>query len=136
MPTRWIMPFENLRSCSRRSRADTHAIKKRRHPLPAVDARKAEKPREIREELFGREVVVEVRVLGKVADALPRRDVANRPAQDLGTARRRENQLHQQLERRRLTGAVGTEEAEDLARLDLERQAVEGAVGPFAPEAD
>ena len=63
-------------------------------------------------------------------------DVANRPAQDLGAARRRENQLHQQLERRRLAGAVGTEEAEDLARLDLERQAVEGAVGPRAPEAD
>ena len=42
-------------------------------------------------------------------------DVADRPAQDLGAPDGRENQLHEQLERGRLAGAVGAEEAEDLA---------------------
>ena len=64
------------------------------------------------------------------------RHVADRPAEDLGAPGRRENQLHQQLQRGGLAGAVRTEEAEDLARLDLERQAIERAVRPLAPEAD
>ena len=63
-------------------------------------------------------------------------EIAERPAEDLGAAGGRKHQLHQQLQRRRLAGAVRAEEAEDLARLDLERQAVERAVRALAPEAD
>ena len=43
-------------------------------------------------------------------------------AENLRAARRREDQLHQQLERGGLAGAVRAEEAEDLAGLDVERQ--------------
>ena len=88
------------------------------------------------EQLLGGQVVVEVRVLGQVADAAPDGDVADRPAEDLGVAAGRKHQLHQQLQRGRLAGAVGAEEAEDLAGLDLERQAIERAVRARAPEAD
>ena len=51
-------------------------------------------------------------------------------------ARGRKHQLHQQLQRRRLAGAVGAEEAEDLAGLDRQRQAIERAVRTGTPEAD
>ena len=44
--------------------------------------------------------------------------IADRPPENLGPARGRKDQLHQQLQRRRLAGAVRAEEAEDLARLD------------------
>ena len=46
------------------------------------------------------------------------------------------HQLHQQLQRGRLAGAVGPEKAEDLARLDVERQPIERAIRTLAPEAD
>jgi hypothetical protein len=36
------------------------------------------------QQLLGREVVVEVRVLGEEAEPLPDGDVPDRPAQDLG----------------------------------------------------
>ena len=63
-------------------------------------------------------------------------EIAERPAEQLGAARRRKHELHQQLQRGGLAGAVRAEEAEDLARLDVERQAVERPIGTLAPEAD
>ena len=51
-------------------------------------------------------------------------------------ARRREYQLHQQLECRGLAGAVGTEEPEHLALPHVEREPIEGAIGALAPESE
>ena len=99
-------------------------------------ARIAEERAEVFEQLLRRQVIVEVRVLRQVSDPALDLDVADRPAEDLGAARGREDQLHQQLERRGLAGAVRTEKAEDLALPDLEGQRVERPVGPRAPESD
>ena len=123
MPTRCTIPFENLRSCSRRSAPMPTSIEQARDPLPAVGGAVAEQLREVVEQLLGGQVVVVVGVLGEVADALARRDVADRLAQNLGAARCRKDQLHEQLQRRRLSGAVWPEKAEDLSGFDRERQA-------------
>ncbi len=96
----------------------------------------AEECPEVLEQLFGRQVIVEVRVLRQVPDSALDLDVAHRPAEDLRAAGRRKDELHEQLQRRGLTRAVRTEEAEDLALADLEGQAVERPVGPRAPESD
>ena len=61
---------------------------------------------------------------------------ANRLAQDFRVALRGVHQLHEQLQGCRLAGAIGTEEPEDFAGFDVEREMVEGAVQPLAPEAD
>ena len=58
--------------------ADPDAIEKRRHPLGAIGGRIPEQLREIAEQLLGGQVVVEVGILRKVADALARRDVPDR----------------------------------------------------------
>src|SRR5262249_6196348 len=78
-----------------------------RAPLSAVVPEEAG---EIRQQLFGGQVIVEVRVLRQVADAPLDVEVANRPAEDFRSPARRIDQLHQQLERCRLAGAVRTEE--------------------------
>ena len=46
-----------------------------------IRAGKAEQPRKVLEELFGAQIVVEVRILRRVADPLARRDVASRAAE-------------------------------------------------------
>ena len=111
-------------------------VEQRRDPRAALGRGVAEERREVVEQFLGRQVVVEVRVLGKVADAPPTVEIADGPAEDLGAAGGREDQLHQQLERGGLARAVRAEKAEDLAGLDRERQAVERAVRALAPEAD
>ena len=65
--------------------------------------------------------------LGEVADPSPRRQVAERRAEDAAAAAARTGQAEQQLDDRRLARAVGAEQAEHLAALDGHRQAVEGA---------
>src|SRR5262249_30141685 len=102
----------------------------------ALTGRVAEEAGEVDEELLRGQVVVEVRVLRQVTDAPLDGNVAERPAEDLAAARGRKHQLHQQLQRRRLAGAVGAEKAEDLAGRDLQRQAIERAIRALAPEAD
>ena len=116
--------------------ADADLVEQPARARAALGGAIAEQPGEVLEQLLGRQVVVEVRILGQVADAALDGEIAERPAEQLRAARRREDELHQQLQRGGLAGAVGAEEAEDLARLDLERQAVERPVGPLAPEAD
>ena len=65
--------------------------------------------------------------LGEVADPSPRRQIAERRAEDPAAAAARAGQAEQQLDDRRLARAVRAEQAEDLAALDGHRQAVEGA---------
>ena len=88
------------------------------------------------QQLFRRQVVVEIRVLGQKADAPAHVEAADRPAQDLRSAGGREDQLHQQLERRRLARAVGAEKPEDLAALDRQREPIERPIRAGSPEAD
>ncbi len=136
MPTRCSMPFENFRSCSRRSAPMPTSSSSARHAAAALGRRVAEEAGEILEQLLGGQVVVEVGVLRQVADPALDVDVADRPPEDLGAAGRRIDQLHQQLERGGLAGAVRPEEAEDLALPDVERQRIERDVRARAPEAD
>src|SRR5581483_1207626 len=116
--------------------ADADFVQQARGALPRVGRREPEQAAEVAQELLGGEVVVEVRVLGEVADAPLHAEVAGGAAEDLRTAAGREHQLHQQLQRRGLAGAVGPEKAEDFAGGNRDRQAIEGAVRPLAPEPD
>src|SRR5205085_2328559 len=59
-----------------------------------------------------------------------------RTSQDRGAAGGWKYQLHEQLERRRLSGAVRAEKAEDFALSDVERQPIERSIRALAPEPD
>jgi hypothetical protein len=81
-------------------------------------------------------VIVKARILWQEPDAPPGRDVADRPPEDLGAPRGWKDELHQQLQGGRLAGAVRPEKAEHFAPFDLERQPIERAIAPLAPEPD
>ena len=70
--------------------------------------------------LFGVQELVKVRFLGQVADPLVLGDARRRLVEDQSLALGREQQAEQELDRRRLSGAVGPEQAEDLAAMDLQ----------------
>ena len=78
--------------------------------------------------LSGGQIVVEVGRFREVANAALYGEITERTAQNLGAPRRRVDQLHQQLQRRRLAGAVGAEEAEDFSLGDLEVDPAHGFV--------
>ena len=70
--------------------------------------------------------------LGQVADASARFAITGRAAEQAGLAGGRTGEAEQQLDGRRLARAVGTEEAEDLARRHAHRQAIERDRAPVA----
>ena len=86
------------------------------------------------QQLLGRQIIVEVRILGEVADPPFRVEIAEGPSENLSVSRGREDELHEQLERGGLAGAVGAEKTEDFSGLDGEREAIERAVRALAPE--
>ena len=86
------------------------------------------------ERLLGVEEAVEVRFLGQVADAFVLVDVGGGLAEDEGLAVGGEEQAEQQLDGGGLAGAVGAEQAEDFALVDLEVEGVQGGLLLPAPE--
>ena len=89
---------------------------------------------EVPQQLFGRQVVVEERLLGQESEPCAGAQIAGRLPQDLGTARRRLQQMQQQLQRGGLAGAVRAEQAEDPAARHVKGEIVERAPWPRAPE--
>ena len=77
---------------------------------------------EVLDRLTARQPVVEGELAGQVADAAMDGDrIDGRlDPEDAGTPARRANEVEQGADGRRLARAVGAEEAEDLARVDLE----------------
>jgi hypothetical protein len=135
MPTRCSIPFENFPQLKTPFPADPDFVEQAAGAgAPFGRAADAEEARVIDQQFFGGEVVVEVGILRQVADAALDRQIAERPAEDLGAAPGREHQLHQQLQRRRLAGAVGSEETEHLAGFHVQRQPIERAIRTLAPE--
>ena len=88
--------------------------------------RQVEEPAVEVERLLGVEEAVEVRFFGQIADAFVLAHVGGGLAEDEGLAVGGEEQAEQQLDGGGLAGAVGAEQAEDFAAVDLE---VEGAQG-------
>ena len=113
---------------------DAGPVEPERSPPAAFGGRIAEQSPDVREELFGRAELVEAGRLRKEPDSPADGHVAGRPAQNLGAARRRTNELHQQPQRRGLAGAVRPEIAEHRARRHVERHLVEGALRAGSPE--
>src|SRR5437762_2324423 len=76
-----------------------------------------------------REQAEDPSVLGDVPDPDPResirREARDAPTVEHDAPRRRTNDAHDRLERRRLADAVAAEEPDHLARADLERHAVQ-----------
>ena len=102
----------------------------------SVGGAESEQPAEIGHQLFGGEVVVEVGLLRQIAEPALRRRIAQGAAEKLRASGCGKDQLQQKLERGRFAGPVGTEKAEDLAALDLQRETIECAARPLAPEPD
>ena len=85
---------------------------------------------EVVDGLPARQPVVQVEFAGQIADAAVDGDRVDRrlDAEDLGPPRRRPDQVEQNPHRGRLAGAVRAQEAEDLARGDLEIELDDAAV--------
>ena len=91
------------------------AIEERRRRACGDRRRVSKELTEIVQQLLRGQVVVERRILRKIADAPARGEIADRPSENLGAPGGRVDQLHEQLERGGLAGAVGTEEPEYFA---------------------
>jgi hypothetical protein len=103
-------------------------------PPPALLGRHVEQPAVEVERLLGVEELVEVRLLGQVADPLVLRDVGRPAAEDERLARGGKDEPQQELHRGRLAGPVGPEQAEDLAPADLEVERLERHLLAATPE--
>ncbi len=86
----------------------------------------AEQPAREVAELADGQVVVEVRLLGQEPEALARGAAGHGLAEDLGGAAGRGDEAHEDADRRGLAGAVGTQEAEDLAAPDKDVDPAQG----------
>jgi len=88
--------------------------------------------REIREVVTGAQVAINGQVAGQVSDETPCGETVAMAvdAEDRRAPAGRPQQIEQQPDRRRLAGAVGSEQSDDLALLGGEAQPVDG--GPAA----
>ncbi len=111
---------------------EAHPLEQLVHASCAPRRLEAGEPRVEVEYLAAGQVGVEPGVLRQEADVLAERALRHVAAQHPGLAAGRPDQPHQQLEGRRLAGAVRTDEAEDLAAAHRERQAVEHALAPHS----
>jgi hypothetical protein len=85
-----------------------------------------------REQLVGGVPAGEAEELGEVAEPPPGLERAGAGAVDLGRAPRRADEAAGDLDQRRLPGAVGPEQADELAVSDIEVDAGEGLDRPVA----
>ncbi len=127
--------MENFRKLNVSRRGEPDKLEKSRHALTAVGCCEAKKSCVIIEEFARRQVVIEIRLLGKVADFAVHGDVVNRFAANTRRSRRRKNQTHEQLQRGGLAGAIGAEKSKDFAVFDAQGKVVERAAHSLAPEA-
>ena len=96
-----------------------------------------EDPPVVVERLVGVEEAVHVRLLGEVADPPLDRDVRGIAPEDGEPAAGLAKQAEDQLDRRALAGAVGSEQPEDLVTPDREVDAVDGTgLGPHPEVAE
>src|SRR6185436_149619 len=108
--------------------------KVRQHPLdayPDLGVAQAVKPREGAEVVAHRQKQLDGGLLNHDGDApahVERRG-DDAVAEDAGLARGRPGERREDLQQRRLAGAVRTEQAEDRASRDVEREVVDGAHG-------
>ena len=116
--------------------ADADLVEQRVHAPAAVGCPNAEQAAVVREQLLGGEVVVEVGLFRQVSEAALGGQIARRTPEDAGFSRRGKHQLQQQLQRGGLAGAVRPEKAEHLAGAHLQREPIEHAPRPLAPETD
>ena len=131
---RRVMPLEYSFSCRLRARSrPTILIRLSIRSLEHV-VRDVEQPAVEVERLFGVQEAVEIRLFRQVADALVLADVGGVFAEDEGLALGGKQQAEQQLDRGGFAGAVGAEQAEDLALLDFQVERLEGPHLWPAPE--
>src|ERR1043165_3867346 len=112
-----------------------HAREKLSRSTVALLSVVAVKLRAIVQKLARSQVIVEVRIFGKVADARVHLHVVDVSPEDARAPRGWIDETHQELQRSRFPGAVRAEKAEYLAALNLQRQAIERAHLTLAPEA-
>ena len=125
-PRRCCIPFENVsvRSSARSVRPTSSSASRISRPQSARGRWASSQWR--REHLARRHPALVAEQLGQVADPAPRRDVAERRPQHAPLAGSRARQAEQQLDGRRLAGAVRAQEAEDLAARHGHRQPGQG----------
>ena len=101
-------------------------------PLLAFGLREADQPRGVAQIIGRGEIVVEADRIGQIADtALDRERLARRiEAEHAHLALRDVGQAEHHQDRRRLAGAVGAEQTENLAAPDVERDVIDGDRGP------
>ena len=109
------------------------SISSAERPL-AIGGRHIEQPAVKVERLLGVQKPVEIRLFRQIADPFVLRDVGRVLAEDQSLPAGREEQAQQQLDRGGLARAVGAEQAEDLAAVDLQVERLESPHLLPAPE--
>ena len=127
-PSRWRMPREKVATRLSATSGQPDVLERRLDPLLAL-ARgvKADQARRVAHVVGGGEVVVEADRVGQIADpALDRERLAHRIVADHARLSLRDvAQSEQHQDGGGLAGAVGTEQPEDLAARDRERDALD-----------
>src|SRR5689334_404094 len=95
-----------------------HSRQQIRGPLSARLGWITEDLRAVVEKLARSQIVVKIRILRQVTDALMHADLADVVTEDARAAVSRKDQTHEQLERRGFTRSVGAEKPEDLSTVD------------------
>src|SRR5260221_584525 len=114
-----------------RGGAEPQALGERSRAAASLATREAVQARDELEDLEAREVRIQERLVGQVADVALERDRVGVAvaAEDRRAARARAQQAHEQADRRRLARAVRPEEAHDLAALDAQGEPAHGRLG-------
>ena len=137
MPTRCSMPLENLRSGSRRSRPMPTSSSSDADAPAAVGGADTEQTGVVGQQLFGRQMVVEVRLLGQVTEAAFGVEVARRASRGCRASPEVGNtSCSSSFSVVVFPAPFGPRKPNTSPGSTLQRKAVEDPPRPLPPEAD
>jgi hypothetical protein len=93
------------------------------HALLALGGAEAVKSRKVIQHFRRRQIVIEIRLFRQIANVPVHRHIIHGLVQDSRASRRRENDAHQQFDRRAFPGTIWSQKSEHFAVFDLHRQA-------------
>src|SRR5262249_10462569 len=104
--------------------------------LSACGGGEIRKARVVVKQFAGGQIIVEIGLLGEIADLPVHSDIVNRTAANSRRTGSWENQSREQLESGGFAGTVRSQETEDFPVLNLKLKVIERPAHALAPEAD
>ena len=113
---------------------ESHSLQKLINAPPQSVSAHSEKPTCVVQQFFRRQVIVKIRILGKVTDTLVHAGVIQFLAQDSRRAGSGKDQAEEDFEGGGLPRPIGTQQTKDFARLHLEVEGIQSPLDPRLPE--